>query len=260
MKKVFTLSVIGIALFACSEKDDPVIADFDVIVIGEAPNATVSLTNKSSGSTSFKWNFDKGAADSISTIETPAAFGVDRAGEFKVKLTAMNGAEKNIVEKKVNIEGHNAIMVFNNIEFSKSAGDAVYGRYFSFQTGSMYKDNQINSTNGSSIHLGFGSMDNVMYYFESPTKTNLGFISIPNATVTKVVNWEATPRISASQFDAMQDDRLLSGLTITNTNDSFGNSLPNMILFEISTGRKGVIKAKAVNSDRLLVDIKIQKY
>ena len=59
----------------------------------------------------------------------------------------------------------------------------------------------------------------------------------------------------------MKDDSKLSELTIADTDESFGNSsIPGTVLFEISTGKKGVIKTKALNSDRLLVDIKIQKY
>ena len=101
-------------------------------------------------------------------------------------------------------------------------------------------------------------MANTMYYFESPTVEDY---NVPNATETKVVNYESTPTISVTDFDSMTDDSQLSGLTITGTNDSFGNSsIPGTVLFEISTGKKGVIKTKAVNSDRLLVDIKIEKY
>jgi hypothetical protein len=59
----------------------------------------------------------------------------------------------------------------------------------------------------------------------------------------------------------MDDDGLLADLTIQSDDGSFGNStIPHTVLFELSNGKKGVVKTKEVNSERLLVDIKIQKY
>ncbi len=261
MKKIFFILLAVLMFVSCSKKEDiPVVADFDAKVTGESPNAQITLANNSTGASTFKWSFDKGSADSVSTAESPAALTVDKAGEFKIKLTVSNGAEEKSIGKIVSIPGHSAILSFNNLEFGLNAGDTQYGRYFSFETGLMYRDNSINSSNGSLIHLGFGSMNQEMYYFESPTRNDLGFITIPNATQTKVINWQQNPSISVVAFDAMQDDRLLTGLTIASTNDSFDNSLPCTILFELFTSRKGVIKAKTVNNERLLADIKIQKY
>lgn len=159
MKKILLFSAVLLLLVSCSEKEEPVIADFDAVLSGESPNAKIQLTNKSTGATSYKWNFDKGAPDSV------------------------------------------------------------------------------------------------------PDKTNVpGLLNITGATHTSVINWQASPAISVASFDSMADDRLLSSLTIIDTNDSFGNQLPCTILFELADHRKGVIKAKAINSARLLADIRIQKY
>ena len=261
MKKFYFFSALLLFLLSCSEKEEPVVSDFEATVTGESPTAKIQITNNSTGATSFIWNFDTGAADSVSTEQSPATVNIDKAGNFTIKLTAINGPEEQSVSKTFTIPGYNAIITYPDLEFALDAGNATYGRYFSFETGKILKDNEINSTNGSKIHLGFGSMDRTLYYFESPDKTNVpGLLTIQNATHTKIINWQASPSISIASFDSMTDDRSLCGLTINETNDSFDNSLPSIILFELSNHRKGVIKAKAVNNFRLLADIKIQKY
>ena len=61
-------------------------------------------------------------------------------------------------------------------------------------------------------------------------------------------------------LDLMVDDSQIKNLPIAETNESFGVNQPNIVLFETSDGRKGIIKTTAVNADRLLVDLKVQKY
>jgi hypothetical protein len=97
-----------------------------------------------------------------------------------------------------------------------------------------------------------------LYYFDSPNKA---IYNIPGATATKVMNYLPTPPISLMEFDAMTDDSKLAALTINDTNDSFSNRyIAGIILFQLSDGRKGAIKTQALNSTRLVVNIKIQKY
>jgi PKD repeat protein len=261
MKKIIILSLLVSGLISCSKKDKPLVPDFDLIVSGESPTATIQIINKSSGADLYKWNFDKGASDSVSILENPSMISVDKAGEFIVKLTADNGSEKKTIEKKITVAGNSAILTFTNLEFGLEKGSLVYGRYFSFETGIMYKDAEINSTNGSKIDIGLGSFNQYMLFFASPDDHRFSFLlNIPNATLTKIVNWESNLRITPAAFDSMNDDRLLSALNIVDNNQSFDNEFPHTVLFQLSTLQKGVIKLKAVNSDRLLVDIKIQKY
>lgn len=262
MKKLLPYQLFAcIIIAACSKNDKtPLVADFDSQFSGQAPNAQITITNKSSGASSYQWTFGTGASIISSTDKEPALFIIDKKGDFSITLKVFDGVDYKEVTKTINIPGNNPVITYPNLEFGINAGDINYGRYFSFETGLMYKDSEINSTNGPKIHLGFGSMDHTIFYFESPTRKDLGLMNVPNATQTKVVNWELVPTISVSAFDEMLDDRLLTGLSIIGTNESFDTSLPCTILFQISTGRNGVIKAKYVNSDRLLVDIKIQKY
>jgi len=196
-------------------------------------------------------------------VYTPAIGTKLNAGtnqDLKVDFTPTDAVTYNVASKtvKINVSAkiEHSITTYTDVEFSLTAGSSTYGRLFSFDDGKIYKDSEINATIGSKIHLAFGSMGNTMYFFESPTVAGY---KVPGATVTKVTNYLKDNPISTTDFDSMTDDTKFEGLTINETNDSFGNSsIPGIVLFQLASGRKGVIKTKAVNSDRLLVDIKIQ--
>ncbi len=263
MKRIsLLLALITLIVFSCKEEiiePAELIADFEITVSGESPNAEVSVTNNSENATSYSWTFGEGASIDVSAEQNPASFIVDKAGDFSVNLTVSGGTTEKSVSKTVSITGYNAIVHYTDLGFALNAGDDTYGRLFSFETDQMYLDSEINSDNGSKIHLAFGSIGGTLYYFDSPSESAY---NVPNATITNVINYESTPTITGTDFNNMVDDRLLADLVIVDDNNSFGNSsIPgNTVLFEISTGRKGVILTKAVNSSRLLVDIKIQKY
>jgi hypothetical protein len=257
--KKLSFAFLLIGLLSC-DKNEPVpdpVADFTVTVNGQAPTATLTIVNKSTNATNYAWTLGAGASVSSSTEKEPANVTVDKAGNLSITLVASNGSVSNSKTVQVNVSGNSAIVSFNDVEFSMTAGSATYGRYFSFETNKIYKDSEVDATTGSKIHLAFGN--NVSsYYFESATYSAF---NVPNATVTKVTNYLSPNPISNSDFDAMAHDGKLSGLTINSTNDAFGPSvIPHIVLFQLASGRKGAIKTKMINSARILVDIKIQKY
>lgn len=261
MNRLFIGVFMSVLFFSCSKDDDEatvVVADFTATVSGESPNATVTIVNNSKDASSYVWTFGEGADVSTSTESGPLEIDVDKAGDFEITLVAKNGAQEKEVTKTVSIAGFTAVETFSDIEFALNANDETYGRFFSFTTGEVYKDSEINEENGAHIHLAFGSMANTMYFFQSPNDEDF---DIPGATLTKVTNYQSEPAISVEAFSTMSDNELLADLEIEDSNDSFGNgSIPGIVLFETSTGRKGAIHTKAVNSDRLLVDIKVAKY
>ncbi|UII23650.1 PKD domain-containing protein [Fulvivirga ligni] len=253
------LLVSVVFFYSCSDDNETKapVADFTATVSGDAPNATVTITNNSTDAGTYVWTFGEGSNLETSTDEAPSIT-VDKTGSLEISLVASNGSEQDQMTQTVTISGNNAIVTYTDLEFGLDAGDDTYGRLFSFEDGKIYKDSEITEANGASIGLAFGSMGNTMYYFESPSAEDY---NVPNATVTQVINYESEPTFNATQFDAMADDSELADLTIDGTEDSFGNSsIPNVVLFQLADGRKGAIKTKAVNSDRLLVDIKVQKY
>ncbi len=262
MRKLLFLSLlVSIILVSCDNTEEvtPLEAKFTATVTGEAPNAQIELVNNSTGATSYNWTFSDGAGIESSTDKTPATLTVDKAGDFKIDLIVSDGTVEKAATLTIQVPGYSAIVEYKDLEFALDAGNATYGRLFSFETGKMYLDNEITSDNGSKINLAFGSLGQTMYYFESP---DVADYNVPNATTTKIVNYESPLTISPSDFADMTDDRLLKDLVIVTDNESFGNSqIPDhTILFEIASGQKGVIITKSVNNDRLLVDIKIQKY
>ncbi len=251
----------SLIVVSCGKKEEaqPIpVADFSVTVNGQAPTATIAIVNKSTTATSYEWTFGTGASTNTSTEKEPTNITVDKAGQLSITLVAKNGDATNSKTIQVNVSGNSAIVSFTDLEFSMVAGSATYGRYFSFETNRIYKDSEIDATTGAKIHLAFGNLSSVVFYFESPT--NSAF-NVPNASFTKVTNYFATPPISTSDFDAMSHDAKLSALTINSATDSFGtSSIPHVVLFQLASGRKGAIKTKAINSSRILADIKIQKY
>jgi hypothetical protein len=177
----------------------------------------------------------------------------------QVKLISTQGTEEKDPSKSVTIAGSSAILSYNDIELGIFAGDDVYGTFFSFSQEKILIDREVKEENGSEIGLAFGNISNAIYYFESHAESSF---NIPNAKQTQVIKYEETPTFSVEEFTSLENDSELAQLSIVGTNDSFGtNSIrTKTILFQIAEGRKGVILTKAANSDRLLVDIKIQKY
>lgn len=262
MKKLFLLGFFtSVLLFSCSKDKDETttVADFTATVTGEAPNAQIAITNSSTGATSYSWTFGEGASISSSTDENPSSITVDKVGDLTIKLVVKNGSEEKELTKKVTITGNNAIITYTDIEFAQNNDDVNYGRFFSTSEGKMYKQSEINSTNGSLIDLVYKGGQSSFIFFETPDDLFDDTFEIPNATTTKVKNYDSGFEVSV--FDSMTDDENIKDLEIINDHSSIGSlDFPLIVLFENAAGKKGAIKLKAINSDRLLVDIKIQKY
>lgn len=255
------MAILTSFFWSCSKDEDVApspVADFSVTVSGQSPNATLQIVNNSTDAATYNWTFGKGASIETSTNETPSGVTVDKSGSLEITLRVENGTLSNSKTLTVNVGGNNAIRTYTDIEFALDAGSTTIGRLFSFDAGKIYKDSEINATVGPTIHLAFGKLGSSVYFFESASVATYG---VPGATVTKVSNFPSPAPISIADFDGMSDDSKLKPLTIEETNESFGNSsIPGVVLFQLASGRKGAIKTKAVNSNRILVDIKIQKY
>jgi hypothetical protein len=259
MKKLLFLAFASIALLSCSDdpSEKPLEAKFEVTVTGEAPNALISIANTSVGASTYQWSFGKGFSVETSDAQIPSGVKADKTGTLDITLKVVNGSKTNEITKQVTVTGNNGVLSFTDVAFALNSTSTEFGQFFSVESGQVLKASQVTAAIAPKINLAFGSMSNTMYYFESPSDRT----EIANGSVSKVINYESTPTITTAKFDLMADDRDLKGLTITDTNDSFPNSrIPGTVLFQIADGRKGVIKTKAVNSSRLLVDIKIQKY
>jgi PKD repeat protein len=262
MKKLFFLGILtSVLLFSCSKDETtPLVADFTTTVTGEAPNAQISITNNSTGATNYSWTFGEGASVSSSTDENPSSITVDKAGDLSIKLVAGNGSEEKELSKTITVTGNSAILSYSDIEFATAPGSEEYGRFFVSTTGEILKDSEVTSENGPTIDVAYNQFNptNTTGFFTSPDDLFDEFV-IPGATTSQFVNY-VTDELSVAQFDAMENDLLLNSLEITNDNEAIGMSGENIILFKTADNLKGAIKTKALNADRLLVDIKVQKY
>ena len=264
MKAIIRLnSILLLALIfmtSCSKDDEQITstkleAKFEVAVTGDAPNASITITNNSTAATSYEWTFSDGGNINTSNQKSPA-LNIDKAGDFEVTLKISNGTEEKTITKTVAIPGNSAILTFTDIEFSILGGDATYGRFFSTETGLVYKNSEVTSDNGSKIDIAFDSFSGNINYFETPDKSKY---AIPNSSPSTFINY-VTSQFDITSFDDISDDELLDSLNLSGDTGSFPGSYEGAVIFENSIGKKGVIKIKNVDDRRVLVDIKVQKY
>ncbi len=265
MKAIIRLNsilLVGLILMASCSKDDEQVtlpkaldAKFEITVTGDAPNATISIMNNSSAALTYEWTFGEGANKTTSNEKNPTLT-LERAGDFKVTLKISDGKEEKTTIKTFVIPGHSSILTFTDVEFSILGGDATYGRFFSTETGLIYKNNEVTTENGSKIDIAFNSFNGIINYFETPSES---LYNIQNATSSKFTNY-ITTQYDVGNFDDMIDDELLDGLDLSDDIGSFPASYKGAVIFENSMGKKGVIKVKEIDDKRVLVDIKIQKY
>lgn len=156
------------------------------------------------------------------------------------------------------LEEEITLTVFTDVEFAQDNDDTDYGRFFSTTDETIYKTSEVDETTGPKIDLVYQGSTSTFIFFESPDDLFDSNFEIPGATSTKVTNFESG--FSVADFDAMTDSEPLKNLTVTHDQNSIGSlDFPLIVLFENAAGKKGAIKLKAINSDRLLVDIKVEK-
>ncbi len=142
------------------------------------------------------------------------------------------------------------ISTFSDVEFSLDDS----ARFYATSTGKMYGKSGIDGETSKIIDL-VGDSNQAFIAFSSPSSTS----EITDGTKTKVQHTNVS--MTVAQFDAITDSKSFTDITVTDDNESIGLSdyKNNIILFENSAGKKGAIKLKAINSTRVLVDIKVVK-
>jgi hypothetical protein len=151
---------------------------------------------------------------------------------------------------------NSTIVTYKDLEFPIKGSGSTYYNYFSTKTGKFYVNSQLNTTNGPDIDLVFVTFDGLIF-FTSPDNKDLP-TTIPNANNTLVINNQTF--FTVADFDGLVEDSKLKTLTVVNDEDVIGTlQFPLIVIFQNSRGKKGVIKLKAINAERLLVDIKVQK-
>lgn len=169
---------------------------------------------------------------------------------FAFALLFTSCSTDSIVDKiKEEIETLESINSYTDVSFSLKDDSE---RFFAASTGDLYKESNITATNVSLIDL-VGVSNTAFIAFASPSRVS----TLANGKVTKIQHTNVS--LDVASFD----DLNVATLSILNVNDD-EDSLPidskdKIILFENAEGKKGAIKIKAINADRLLVDIKVMK-
>ncbi|GEN72138.1 PKD domain-containing protein [Chryseobacterium lathyri] len=242
---------------------DPIDNDYQAPVL-------LHLNNISTNAFTYEWTI-VGANPATSTAVSPD-INLPAAGTYTIILKAINDKETKILQKQVTVLPDANLLSFSNIQLGISSASSTVGSFFSSELGTVLKQNEVNATNGSKIDFAFFGLNSSFMYnqFVSPDEVqNTGFMAIPNATHSKIINSQELvgTQLSSSGFDALNAGSDFNTITVTETNagkSPFSNSVvPRVILFQTADGRKGAVKVKSFVANGLssyiLVDIKVQK-
>ncbi|MCD8440984.1 PKD domain-containing protein [Tenacibaculum finnmarkense] len=97
MKKITVLFAFISVLISCTDNNNdpslgPLVLDFEISINSDTPPAEVTITNNTTGATSYDWSFINGTPTS-STAETPNIITYNDEGEFTIILEATNGTD-----------------------------------------------------------------------------------------------------------------------------------------------------------------------
>jgi hypothetical protein len=258
-------TAIMMAFLSCTSEDDssnsstdepePLVADFNVTVEGEAPNAEIVIENTSEGGSSFEWEFGEGSSMEGSTEEAPSGITVDKTGEFEIKLIVSAGSESEEKTETVTIEGNNAIITFEDVEFDQDYDNQVNGINFSVSEGEVYTDSELSDEN----------YDLIDFYFFGCECTAISFFGADDSDMIsdgkQTLMRNKSNDFTVDQFDASSDDAELATIEIAEEMNFIETlEFPHVVTFQLEDGRSGAIKCKEINNSRILVDIKVQKY
>ncbi len=259
MKKLTFLSILLAitVLFTNCEEEDTVKVDFEIIVTGESPNAIVQLTNTSDEADSFTWTFSEGA-DVETSDEANPQITVDKTGEFTITLTAITGSSENTKTKKVNITGVNGIYSYEDIVIGSGLYLEEYGYLLSCETGIVYKEAGLRTSQGSTIDMIIYYNPNAKIYIISPQA--FGDFIIPGRTES-YFNLNENNSITVTDFNNIKNDQFSTNLEYIVYDLNFElNEIPKIIPFIDSDGKIGLVNIKELFPEYLLMDVKVQKY
>jgi len=253
-------------------------AEFDYQVAFEDDDfqvpVTLSLVNKSMSATNFEWTFD--TAVPSSSMETNPTITIHTPGVHQLKLKASNSKRSHTITKEITIYEDTNLRIINNVKLgiSSAHNNNIVGAFYSTTSREVYIKEGVPLDDGSIIDVAFFALNQDFNFnkFLSPDEVeDFTFDPIPNAKHTKFINLQESCECEASlsvvEFDAMEDDTLLSEMTIEETiggiQDFDDTEVPRIVLFETWDGRKGAIKIKEFVQDgansHIVMDVKVQK-
>ncbi|TSE05629.1 PKD domain-containing protein [Aquimarina algiphila] len=234
----------------------------------------IQFENKSISATSYQWEF-QGANVLTSNDENPEVV-FNQTGSKTITLTALNGKETKSLSKEISFFTNTNLRELNDIRLGINTAHTsnTTGSFYSIADRTVYTAEEITTAISERIDIVFFGLSStfVRNRFVSPDElSGTTFDALQNPKSTIFINSQelcgCSASLSVAQFDAMQDDTLLSSLLIEETPgglQDFDNSvLPRIVLFQTQEGKKGAIKIKNFVNDGqnsfISVDIKVQK-
>lgn len=261
LSKSFTLQAPMQADFSY----EPIAVDQD----WEAP-LTLQTRNLTSGGLSYRWSCE-GATIDNATAEHPS-LRFERAGNYRIKLTASNGKEDKVVEKTLTIKPNSGLVSQQDLKFGINEAKNSIGCFYSSRLGGVLTSQRITQEDlGASIDFGFFALNSSFSYcyFFSPLEARANaFPAIAHATATSFINSPSDMGIvlSDDSFEALSNAQALSRFTqwAEPSRRHFTKAQkPHFILFRTSDGRRGIIRVKdfveAGAASYVLADVKIEK-
>jgi PKD repeat protein len=243
-----------------------VVADFEVQLTDSIAPGEVLIKNKTTGATNFQWNFGNGTQN---TLKDPGKITFNEQGIYTITLTASNSTESKTFSRIVAIKRNNVLITYSDIKLGVWDSHQTFGACFSTSMEKIYKPNEINDVTGPKIDITLVGASGARY-FCSPLQMSTQWSSlykiIPGATITKFINYyTGNIPINVADFDQMNTDSLLQGLTIVDDQAIYsGRQVPFLIFFQNAIGQKGIIKVKEDKRDGqptdyfVLFDLKMQ--
>lgn len=159
-------------------------------------------------------------------------------------------------EETVVKEEKETITYYKDVELKLMDSDSDdFGIAFSSKTGKTFKKSEINESNIADIDI-------VSYVFQGLT----AFSSPDEADETKGINGATKTKIqhinikmTVEEFEAMKDDSMLKSLEIVHDEEARNSVHKGIFLFENAAGKKGAIRTKIFNAQRVIIDVKVMK-
>lgn len=224
----------------------------------EAP-LTAVLSGRSVSYLTQQWSAG-GVLKSDTAAENSIYFA--NPGTYTITLTNDNGKGTQTVNKTITVKPNSRLRTITDVKLGISTSHTDIGCFYSTRYRKVYKKGD----ELKDVDIVFFGLSRSFTYnkFISPdSASSYTFSPIPDATVTRFMNKQTL--FTESDFDNMQNDTPLQGLSITTNGLQFDQTLlPRIVLFETADGRKGAIKIKEYvledSTAYIVVDIKVQKY
>lgn len=150
------------------------------------------------------------------------------------------------------VETKEEISTFTDVELKLVDSDNDdYGIAFSSKTGKTYKYSEISKENIADIDL-VSFANKAFIAFDSPDENrDINQIDGVKSTKIQITGVEMT----SEEFDAIKDGTMLKDLKVIHDKESVQIDYRGIILFETAEGKKGALKVKKLNAQRILFDV-----